>query len=138
MPARWLRYQLDPQLHREVTERFLAAGLSGDLESLLELLAPDVTMWADGGGKARAAGLRLVHGRDTVARVVVAGFSRPLDGAVSVGYRRVNGEPSALIFTDGSLFLVVVLDLTPEADWIRGIYAVTNPDKLTRVPHGIG
>ncbi len=136
--ARRPRYQPDPQLHREVTERFLAAGLSGDLESLLELLAPDVTMWADGGGKARAAGLRPVHGRDTVARVVVAGFSRPLDGAVSVRYRRVNGEPSALIFTDGSPFLVVVLDLTPEADRIRGIYAVTNPDKLTHVPHGTG
>lgn len=131
--ARRPRYKADPRVHQEATEKFLAAGIGGDFDALMELLAPDVTLWADGGGKARAAGLRPIHGREKVARVLVAGFGRPVDGAVSIGYRRVNGDPSALVFSDGAPFMVVVLDLVPGSNAIRGIYAVTNPDKLLHV-----
>jgi hypothetical protein len=56
--ARRPRYQADPRVQQEVTERFLAAALGGDLDALLQILAPDVTMWTDGGGKAKAAALR--------------------------------------------------------------------------------
>ena len=52
--ARRPRFALDPDLRREATERFLRASLHGDLAALLELLAPDAVLWADGGGKVRA------------------------------------------------------------------------------------
>jgi RNA polymerase sigma-70 factor (ECF subfamily) len=130
--ARRPRYQADPGLRRQVTERFVAAVSGGDLPSLLHLLAPQVTLWADGGGKAPAAGLRPVHGRDKVARLLVSGVSRAPQG-LGVRYRQVNGDPAALLFVGDAPFAVIVLDLTPDGGQVSGIYTVTNPDKLARV-----
>ncbi|GAA2600903.1 RNA polymerase sigma factor SigJ [Actinomadura fulvescens] len=131
--ARRPRHQADPRLQREVTERFLAAQLDGDIAALMEILAPDVTLWADGGGKARAAGLRPVHGRARVARLISANATlRPIPD-LCIRYREVNGDPSALLFTGDAPFAVVVLDLTPDGRRVRGIYAVTNPDKLAHI-----
>ena len=126
--ARRPRYQADPRLRRQVTERFVAAVSGGDLPALLHLLAPEVTLWADGGGKAVAAGLRPVHGRDQVARLLTRA-RRDL----GVRYRQVNGEPAALLFAGDAPFAVIVLDLTPDGEQVCGIYTVTNPDKLARV-----
>jgi RNA polymerase sigma factor (sigma-70 family) len=127
--ARRPRYRPDPRLQREVTERFLAAALGGDLEALLRILAPDVTLWTDGGGKGPAWSPRPVHGRDRVARLFVRHVRAARE--LGVGYRRINGEPAAVLFMGGSPFAVFVLDLTP-AGQVGGIYSVTNPDKLAR------
>jgi RNA polymerase sigma factor (sigma-70 family) len=131
--ARRPRYQPDPRVRQQVTERFLAAALGGDLESLLRILAPDVTLWGDGGGKARGAGgLRPLHGRDNVARLLAAiapSFGKSLD----IVYRTVNGDPSALLFAGDTLSAVVVLDLTADGTQVCGIYSIANPDKLSHV-----
>ncbi len=130
--ARRPRYEPDPQVRRQVTERFLAAALGGDLDALLRILAPEVTLWSDGGGKTRAAGLRPLHGRDKVARLFAAlapGSGRGLD----VAYRSVNGDPSALLLAGDTPYAVLVLDLTPDGEQVCGIYTVSNPDKLSRV-----
>ncbi|WP_242613997.1 RNA polymerase sigma factor SigJ [Actinomadura roseirufa] len=133
--ARRPRYQADPRVQREVTERFLTAALGGDLEGLLALLAPDVQLWTDGGGKARGtAALRPVHGRDDVARVIANTAGR--HGGITrldIRYRTVNGDPSALLFDEDAPFAVMVLDLAPEGDRIAGIYTVSNPDKLVHI-----
>ena len=126
------RYQADPRVQRQVTERFLDAALGGDLDALMEILAPDVTMWTDGGGKVRQAALRPVHGREKVARLIAGVAShRPQD--IDVRYQSVNGDPSALLFADDAPFAVMVIDLSPDETRVSGIYAVTNPEKLTRV-----
>ncbi|WP_248963664.1 RNA polymerase sigma factor SigJ [Sphaerisporangium perillae] len=130
--ARRPRYQADPRVQRQVTERFLAAALGGDLDALMRILAPDVTMWTDGGGKSRAAGLRPVHGRDKVARMIAGVASRAPEG-LEVRYRTVNGDPSALLFADDAPFAVMVLDLSPDGEQVSGIYSVSNPDKLSRI-----
>ncbi|MFC7590701.1 sigma-70 family RNA polymerase sigma factor [Nonomuraea antimicrobica] len=65
--ARRPRHHADPRLRREVTERFLSAALGGDLKALLQVLAPEVTLWTDGGGKGPATSLHPIHGRDAVA-----------------------------------------------------------------------
>ncbi|MEU0051385.1 RNA polymerase sigma factor SigJ [Streptomyces sp. NPDC006309] len=127
--ARRPRYRADPHLRQQVTERFAAAVSGGDLRMLLELLAPDVTLWADGGGKAPAAGLRPVQGRDKVARLLAKGTSRA-PSALDIRYQRVNGDPSALLFHGDSLFAVLVVDLAPDSRQVCGIYFVTNPEKL--------
>ncbi|MGW0771734.1 RNA polymerase sigma factor SigJ [Streptomyces sp. NPDC002676] len=129
--ARRPRYEPDPHLRRQVTERFLAAALGGDLDALLEILAPEVTLWGDGGGKAEAAGaLRPIQGRDKVARLLAAVGPRS-DRSLDVAYRSVNGELSALLFAGDTPYAVVVLDLTPDGNQVCGIYAVANPDKLS-------
>lgn len=130
--ARRPRYRVDRRVQREVTERFVAATVGGDVGALLRLLAPDVTMWTDGGGKVRRASLRPVHGRDRVARFLVGVTARP-PTPLEVRYREVNGDPTAVLFAGDSPFAVLALDLTPDGDQVREIYAVGNPDKLSRV-----
>lgn len=129
--ARRPRYQPDPRVRQQVTERFLAAALGGDLDALLQILAPEVTLWGDGGGQA-AGGLRPLQGRDKVARLLAALAPRAGQG-LNVAYRNVNGDPSALLFVGDTPYAVVVLDLTPDGDQVCGIYAVANPDKLSHV-----
>jgi RNA polymerase sigma factor (sigma-70 family) len=131
--ARRPRYEPDPHVRKQVTERFMAAALGGDLDALLQILAPEVTLWGDGGGKAQAAGgLRPLHGRDKVARLLAAVAPRAGEG-LNIAYRSVNGDPSALLFAGDTPYAVVVLDLTPDGNQVCGIYAVANPDKLSHV-----
>jgi RNA polymerase sigma factor (sigma-70 family) len=130
--ARRPRFPADPRLRERVTERFLAALLDGDLNAFLELLAPQVTVWTDGGGKARMAGLRGVHARDKVARMLAAGSFHPRPG-IDAGYRRVNGDLAVILLSAGAPFAVLVLDIAAEDGAVTGVYAVTNPDKLAHV-----
>lgn len=128
--ARRPRVAADPRSQQEATRRFMEAVSGGDLTSLLETLAPDVTVWADGGGRAPAAGRHPVQGRDRVARLLIAGALRNPFPDVSVRYLHVNGEPAALLESAGLPCLLVSLDLAPGSDQVRGIYIITNPDKL--------
>jgi RNA polymerase sigma-70 factor (ECF subfamily) len=129
--ARRPRFKADPVLQHRVTEKFVAAIVGGDLNALLEVLAPDVTLWADGGGKARAAGLRSLQGRDKIARLIIGEADRRPIPQLGVQYRTINGDPSALLLTGDTPFAVIVLDLID--DQVVGIYAVTNPDKLAHL-----
>ncbi len=137
--ARRPRYRADARLRRQVTERFADAVYGGDLEALLHLLAPEVTLWADGGGKAPAAGLGPVRGRDRIARLLAVGGSRVsagdsrVSGALDIRFPQVNGGPSAVLFQAGRPFAVLVLDVDPDTGQVRDIYFVTNPDKLSHL-----
>lgn len=131
--ARRPRYQADPKVQRAVTERFLKAALGGDLGALLDLLAPDVTLWTDGGGRSGSTALRPIGGRDKVGRAITATAARRVPADLEVRYRTVNGDPSAVLFGADAPFAVMVLDLEPSGDRVRGVYAVTNPDKLGHV-----
>jgi RNA polymerase sigma-70 factor (ECF subfamily) len=66
---------------------------------------------------------------------LISNVTARLPSDLVVRYRTVNGDPSAVIFTEDSPFAVMVLDLDPEDDRVRGIYGVTNPDKLSG--HGV-
>ena len=130
--ARRPRCQTDPYVQQQVTERFVAASLGGDLGALMSLLAPDVTLWTDGGGKARSA-LRPVHGRDKVARLLNGYASTQRPESFDIQYRHVNGDPSAVVFSGDSPYAVMVVDLDADNDHVTDIYLVTNPDKLQNV-----
>ncbi|MCE6999260.1 RNA polymerase sigma factor SigJ [Saccharothrix sp. S26] len=128
--ARRPRYAVDPRTRRQVTERFMAAALGGDLEGLLRVLAPDVALWTDGGGKGPATSPDPVHGRERVARLLIA-VAEGVPDTVDVRLRRVHGDPAVLLFADGGPFAVLVLEL--RGDLVAGVYSITNPDKLTRL-----
>ncbi|SDK81244.1 RNA polymerase sigma-70 factor, ECF subfamily [Glycomyces sambucus] len=130
--ARRPKYAVDPAVHRQVTERFMAAVSGGDLDALIGLMAPDVELTCDGGGLAPAAGPRPMHGPERIAAFLVGRVFRRGEG-LAIGFRPVNGSPSALMVRDGATVGVLMLDLRPEDGAVTGVYAVTNPEKLTRL-----
>lgn len=112
-------------------EGFLQASLDGDMETLLELLSEDVTLYSDGGGKTRAA-LRPIYGADNVARFLT-GTLRNIPPDFAVRQTRVNGRPGLVgYFGDGSPQSVVSLEVAEGS--IRAIRLVVNPEKLGNVP----
>lgn len=135
--ARRPRYEAHPRVRREATERFVRAAVGGDIAALMEILAPDVTVWTDGGGKRRRAGLRPVHGRDKAVRLLGSYASRGGGAAhLDLRHRRVNGDDAVVLFQGEEPYAVLVLDLTPDGERVCGVYVVGNPDKLTHVRRG--
>ncbi|MEJ8672353.1 RNA polymerase sigma factor SigJ [Streptomyces sp. MS1.AVA.1] len=133
--ARRPLYEAHPRVRREATERFVRAAVGGDIAALMEILAPDVTVWTDGGGKRKPAGLRPVHGRDKAVRLFGSYARRGGGGGgnLDLRYRRVNGDDAVVLFEGEEPYAVLVLDLTPDGDRVSGVYVVSNPDKLTHV-----
>ena len=122
------RFEASREQHEELATRFFAAAVDGDLEGLEELLAHDVVLHGDGGGKAPAP-TRALHGRATVARTLTAGLRAGTRFGFTMRREEVNGQPGALFFApDGRLISVMVLDIAD--DQIQGVSSIVNPDKL--------
>jgi len=120
------RFDTDQATRRQVTERFLAATVSGDLDDLLAVLAPGVTLVGDGGGRTRAP-LHPIYGADKVARFLVALASEPLPDA-HLRVAQVNGGPGIVATLEGRPVATVMLDVAE--DVIQTIHLVANPHKL--------
>ncbi|MGK5627520.1 RNA polymerase sigma-70 factor [Streptomyces sp. URMC 123] len=120
------RFTVDPDQQRNLTERFLAAATGGDLGALLDLLAPDVRLVADSGGKAKAP-LRVLVSADHVGRFL-CGAARKSPPGMEVAFREINGAPAALLLTDGTPDAVV--SLTVVDGLITCVHLLVNPDKL--------
>ena len=135
--ARRPRFEVDWDQQREVTDRFLAAAAGGDIGGLVSVLAPDVTLLTDGGGKARAA-LRPITGADKVARFAIAISSRPYMGVeiadMSMANAEINGTPGTLISVGGRP--IAALTLVVSGGRVTAIQLVSNPDKLTALAAG--
>jgi RNA polymerase sigma-70 factor (TIGR02957 family) len=126
--ARRPRVEVDPGEKRVVVERFQEAVRTGDLQALLDVLAPDVLLVADGGGVVSAA-RRPIQGAEKVAKFLAL-LGKLAPGA-QLGSMWINGEPAVRIDLDGSLDTVV--SLVVEGGRISRIYSVRNPEKLTRL-----
>lgn len=120
------RYTVDPAERRDLTERFLAAAAGGDLAALLSLLAPDVRLVGDSGGKAKAP-VRILETADKVGRFLVAVVGDK-ETRLSVRFLEVNGGFSVLALSDGRPDSVLQLDVADGL--VRTVYVVRNPDKL--------
>ncbi|MBT2416845.1 RNA polymerase sigma factor SigJ [Streptomyces sp. ISL-22] len=131
--ARRPLYEAHPRVRREATERFVRAAVGGDIAALMEILAPDVTVWTDAGGRRKPAALRPVHGRDKALRLFDSYARRGGGGHLELRHRRVNGDDAVVLFQGGEPYAVLVLDLTPDGEQVCGVYVVSNPDKLTHV-----
>jgi RNA polymerase sigma-70 factor (ECF subfamily) len=123
------RFEPSPELRDELARRFLAAVEEGDLGGLEDLLAEDVVLHGDGGGKVPALA-RPVSGRPRVARTLLA-WARAADriGGATIQPALVNGQPGA-ISRDAEGRLLNVFALEVAGGRIQGISSVVNPDKL--------
>ena len=128
--ARRPRFEASREQREQLATRFFAAVEEGDLEGLEELLAHDVVLHGDGGGKAPAIA-RALHGRAKVARTLVKGWRHAGTRVSGLTWRRqeVNGQPGALLLDrEGRLIGVVILDVADGQ--IQGVSSIVNPDKL--------
>jgi RNA polymerase sigma-70 factor (TIGR02957 family) len=116
---------VSPAQTRAALEAFQRAIETGDLQSLLDTLAPDVVFLGDGGGVVSAA-LAPVAGADTVARILGR-----IAAAASLQPAQVNGYPALIIRLNGEIDTVIAVRI--EDGLITGLYAVRNPEKLSRM-----
>ena len=127
--ARRPRGVVSPAQTRGALEALQRAVDTGDLQHLLDILAPDVVFLGDGGGVKQAA-LRPVVGADRVARLLAVGLD--LVGAeLSLEPVQVNGYPALILRFDGELDTVIALRI--DNGLITGLYAVRNPEKLSQL-----
>jgi RNA polymerase sigma-70 factor (ECF subfamily) len=128
--ARRPRMRVDRSEHEEVVERLVTALSTGDLQALMDVLAPDVVAVADGGGRVQGAARRPVIGALRLARYLLKGVS-------TYGVRfvmspmSVNGESGVRVEVDGELAAAVTV--TVQDSRVTHIYSIANPDKLARL-----
>jgi RNA polymerase sigma-70 factor (ECF subfamily) len=127
--ARRPRGSVSPAQARAALEAFQRAAQTGDLQHLLDVLAPDVVLLGDGGGVAQAM-QRPIVGADKVARLLLAGLGK-VAGLVSFEPAQVNGWPALLVRMDGAVDTVLTVRI--DDGRISGLYAVRNPEKLSRI-----
>ncbi|MEV0800548.1 RNA polymerase sigma-70 factor [Kribbella sp. NPDC050281] len=123
------RYDTDRSTQRQVTEKFLAACLDGDVKALMKVLAPDVTLISDGGGLTGAP-RKPIHGPAYVAQAFIVLSRRRPEGS-RVEIRQVNGAPGFVITSGGTAVVAATFYLVDGA--IDTIHVVSNPEKLTGV-----
>jgi RNA polymerase sigma-70 factor (ECF subfamily) len=125
------RSRFEPSREQQVqlTEEFLHAANSGDVQGLLNLLAEDVVSVGDGGGKAHA-GLRPIVSRDRVVRGFLGNLQKmPPDRA---WIEEINGQPAIVATRAGKPYGVLLLDIRD--GHVQRLYSVVNPDKLRSLP----
>ncbi|MBB4924014.1 RNA polymerase sigma-70 factor [Kitasatospora kifunensis] len=126
--ARQPRFDTDQGRRREVTERFLAACATGDAARVMELLAPEVTAWSDGGGVVRAA-RRPLYGPDHVARWAIGVLAKPEMADVVAEFAWVNGQQGLLFSRDGVPIGALSLELRDGR--VHELRTQLNPGKLS-------
>lgn len=125
------RFEVPERKHNELLERFLEAAGGGDMEGVVALLAKDVVLHSDGGGKAIAVP-NAIHGADNVARGILGSLQRLVPKTLVRRLARINGEPGLVNYLNGKPHSVLTVHAVGHR--IRTIYIVTNPEKLAHLP----
>jgi RNA polymerase sigma-70 factor (ECF subfamily) len=124
------RFLASPQAHAKMVHTFMQAGLTGDMDGLMSLLAEDVTAWSDGGGKVSGALRHPPQGRAKVARAITGLLLRAPQGT-TFEMIEANGFPALAVRVKGQI--VSILTLEVEGELIRTLRSVANPDKLAHL-----
>jgi RNA polymerase sigma-70 factor, ECF subfamily len=122
------RFEADRRHREELARRFLAAVEEGDTDGLVGMLAADVTMYGDGGGKAPAVG-QPVAGAVRVARFLVGLIRQAKRANLRLVPAEVNGQPGMIAYDQaGGLISVFSLDIADGL--VQTVHSIVNPDKL--------
>jgi len=128
------RFSAPPETQRQMLISFQRALQAGEMAPLMNMLAEDVTFWADGGGKVKGVATRQLFGRDVVVRFMLdntPSFRNTLPVDTRVELTEVNGQP-ALVTRSGEKALAV-LTIDVDAEQIKAIRFIANPDKLAHI-----
>lgn len=124
------RFEAPADESERMTDAFLSACATGDLERLVKMLAADAVAYSDGGGKVTAARVPVI-GAEKVARFLI-GVLKKAPPDMKLERVLVNGRPGRLVLSNGKLQTVLTLDIVDGR--IANLYLIRNPEKLTRVP----
>jgi len=124
------RFEVSKDAHRRVLEKFMQAARSGERAAMKALLADDVQILGDGGGKVPSL-FKVLRGADRIANLYWA-LSKRLKDQVEYCLAQVNGEAGLLRYVDGALESAQAF--VTDGERIVAIYAVRNPDKLAGIP----
>ena len=121
------RFAPDMQVQEKLLQQFLQLTMSGDIDSLLNLLAEDVVSMSDGGGQVAAA-TKPIYGAKSVGRFML-GLSKRATPDMQFSIRQANGQLALYIASDGQPFAIFMFDFSDDGQ-ISKIYGVNNPDKI--------
>lgn len=124
------RFDPSPEKQNELLTEFLGATVNGDMNRLIALLAKDVVLYTDGGGKMTAVP-QPIYGPINVARLLSMALKKFAQNVV-IRRAQINGQPGLLGYINGIAETAVIVDVAE--DRIQNVYIVRNPDKLTRLP----
>jgi RNA polymerase sigma-70 factor (ECF subfamily) len=124
------RFDADRQQQQRLTQQFIRACTTGDMQQLMAALSEDVTFWGDGGGKSAFSAPNPIVGARNVAAFIL-GVLRKVPGTLRTTPVTVNGQPGFIFGTESALGGVLALDIVDEH--IAGIRFVANPDKLRAI-----
>jgi RNA polymerase sigma-70 factor (ECF subfamily) len=124
------RFTASARERNDLVARFLQATATGELDGLVSLLASDVVLHTDGGGKAPALP-NPIHGATNVARAILGGLKKFAPRNQVVRLVEINGEPGVVSYVNGQPVSALVLH---GSELIHAIYVITNPAKLANMP----
>jgi RNA polymerase sigma-70 factor, ECF subfamily len=128
------RFIAPPDTQRQMLMRFQQALQAGEMAPLMNMLAEDVTFWADGGGKVKGVAIHELFGRDEVVPFILSNspiFRSTLPPDSHSELAEVNGQPALITRSGKQAFAVLTIDV--EAEKIKAIRFVANPEKLAHV-----
>jgi RNA polymerase sigma-70 factor (ECF subfamily) len=125
------RFGVSRARQQVLLQRFLETTSTGNMQSLISLLARDVILYTDGGGKATAVP-NPIFGPERVARFFFVAPRKFMPKHVERRFTDVNGQPGIVVYSEGKIFGVLAIDTTDTE--IRRIFIVRNPDKLKGIP----
>jgi len=124
------RGEIEPK-HAKLMSAFVAATRSGDLNALTQLLASDVRVVTDGGGKVLAS-LNVLEGNDRAARFLVGAARKGWRDEFTLRFATINGLPGIIVDSPDGPVQTSAFEI--DGDAIRALYVVRNPDKLRHLP----
>jgi len=123
------RFEADRRRRDELAKKFWAATQEGDTEALIDMLAEDVVLYGDGGGKVPGAFRRAIHGKATIGKLFAPMFRFTSERGWTMHPADVNGQPGCVwVDETGDPQLVISLDIAE--DKVQTIRGVANPEKL--------
>jgi RNA polymerase sigma-70 factor (ECF subfamily) len=128
--ASTVRHRSEPSNHQQLVTAFVNAARSADVQTLMGLLADDVRLTTDGGGKVTAA-LNVIEGADRTARFVVGAVSKGLPEGSIIRSVSINGLPGLIVYRPDGSVQSVAFEIVDNL--VRAIYAVSNPEKLSHL-----
>jgi RNA polymerase sigma-70 factor (ECF subfamily) len=125
------RFDVSREQRERLAQKFFAAAEEGDVEGLAELLAADVTVHGDGGGKAPQWATPIA-GRARVAKLLVGTFAQAREHGASMRPVEVNGQPGVLFLThEGLIVSVMTIDVLDGV--VQAVRSIINPEKLSHL-----